>query len=66
MNILQKILEKDVFEAQMGKSLVNMCQAGKSLPIWEKDMITETFCRCPDGSYGITCMVMILFNQIKL
>ncbi len=32
-----------------------MCQVGKVEPIWEKDQITETYCRCPDNSYGFTC-----------
>lgn len=48
----------------MEKSLNNMCVIGKSLPIWEKDMITESFCRCPDGSYGISCSVTQIIQSI--
>lgn len=39
----------------MQKRLQNSCQRGFSEPIWEKDLITESYCRCPDGTYGISC-----------
>lgn len=31
------------------------CPVGIVEPIWEGDAITETYCRCPGGSYGFTC-----------
>ncbi|CAF0884674.1 unnamed protein product [Brachionus calyciflorus] len=36
--------------------LANNCQAGSPEPIWEDDEITETYCRCPSGTYGLTCL----------
>jgi hypothetical protein len=33
----------------------NSCATGKMLAIWEGETITETYCRCADGSYGFTC-----------
>ncbi len=36
-------------------NLKNLCQIGKVEPIWEKDQVTETYCRCPDNGYGFTC-----------
>ena len=35
--------------------LPNNCKIGYVQPIWEGDAITETYCRCPDGSYGHNC-----------
>jgi len=35
--------------------LPNTCSIGFVQAIWEGDKITETYCRCPDGSYGYTC-----------
>ena len=36
--------------------LENNCISGTPEPIWEDDVITETFCRCDDGTYGLTCL----------
>jgi len=36
-------------------NLPNTCAIGHVQPIWEGFNITETYCRCPDGSYGYTC-----------
>ncbi len=33
----------------------NTCTIGIVQAIWEGDKIKETYCRCPDGSYGYTC-----------
>ena len=49
----------------MGRSLANTCQVGFSLPIWEKTFVTESFCRCPDGGYGVTCTVIIYLNNSR-
>ncbi|RNA09263.1 hypothetical protein BpHYR1_049009, partial [Brachionus plicatilis] len=35
--------------------LPNNCKIGYVQPIWEGNTITETYCRCPDGSYGHNC-----------
>jgi len=36
-------------------NLPNVCSSGFTLPVWEGPQITETFCRCNDGSYGFSC-----------
>jgi len=35
--------------------LPNTCAIGFSEPIHEGQEVTETYCRCPSGTYGITC-----------
>ena len=33
----------------------NTCSVGFTQPIYESNQVTETYCRCPTGSYGFTC-----------
>lgn len=36
--------------------LVNTCTVGQIQPIWQDVDISETYCRCPSGTYGFTCL----------
>ena len=40
---------------QDANDLVNTCPRGTVVPIFDKTVIIETFCRCPSGTYGFTC-----------
>jgi len=42
---------------QLGASqeMANTCSVGFTQPIYESNQVTETYCRCPTGSYGFTC-----------
>jgi len=33
----------------------NTCSVGFTQPIYESNQVTETYCRCPTGTYGFTC-----------
>jgi hypothetical protein len=33
----------------------NTCSIGFTQPIYESNQVTETYCRCPTGTYGFTC-----------
>jgi hypothetical protein len=37
------------------QELPNTCSIGFTQPIYESNQVTETYCRCPTGSYGFTC-----------
>ena len=42
---------------QLGVSqeMANTCSIGFTQPIYESNQVTETYCRCPTGTYGFTC-----------
>jgi len=37
------------------QEMPNTCSIGFTQPIYESNQVTETYCRCPTGSYGFTC-----------
>jgi hypothetical protein len=42
---------------QLGASqeMANTCSIGFTQPIYESNQVTETYCRCPTGTYGFSC-----------
>lgn len=48
--------KKNEMKKMLKAKLANNCLSGTPEPIWEDDIITETFCRCNDGTYGLTCL----------
>jgi len=37
------------------QELANTCSVGFTQPIYEGTQVSETYCRCPTGTYGFTC-----------
>jgi hypothetical protein len=37
------------------QEMQNTCAVGFTQPIYESTQVTETYCRCPSGTYGFTC-----------
>jgi hypothetical protein len=37
------------------QEMPNNCAVGFTQPIYESNQVTETYCRCPTGTYGFTC-----------
>lgn len=42
-------------QQQPEQQLQNTCTVGMVEPIYEGQVITETYCRCPSGTYGLDC-----------